>query len=145
MSRTDTYAVEKDYYLRCMQEAIINAGISADQIDLVVPHGIGTSITDLHEARAITKLLGGSNNYLASSFKPYFGHNLGSCALLETALLLLALTNDFVPKSLNCEPVDPQIKINLALSATSKKIKTGLKVSCGFAGYNGAAVFSRLN
>ncbi len=141
--RVSLPTVEKDYYLQCIQEALANANVAARDIDIISPHGIGTSITDLHEARTISSAFSGPNGYIVSAFKPYFGHNLGSCALLETSLLLLAMASDYVPRTLNCEPVDPQIKINLAVKAISKNLKTALKLSCGFAGYNGAAIFRK--
>jgi len=61
-------------------EAFSVAGVKASDIDVVIPHGIGTGITDLHEARSVVAAFEGFNDYSVSAFKGYFGHNLGSCA-----------------------------------------------------------------
>ncbi len=137
--------VTTDYYKRCIETAIINSGVNKDKIDLIVPHGIGTSITDLHEARTIlTSFASVSEPPLVTAFKPYFGHNLGGCALLETVLLLLAMNHDYVPRTLNCEPLDPKIKLNLAVKSVSKPLQTAMKMACGFAGYNGVGIFRKV-
>lgn len=138
--------VTRNYYQQCIDDAINNAGIKKTDINVVVPHGIGTTITDLHEARAISNaFVNVEEPPLVTAFKPYFGHNLGGCALLESALLLLALENNYVPKTLNCEPIDPKIKINIATKGISKKLFIGMKMACGFAGYNGVSIFRKLN
>ncbi len=137
--------VTQDYYKRCIETAINDSGVSKDKIDLIVPHGIGTSITDLHEARTIsTSFANLSEPPLVTAFKPYFGHNLGGCALLETVLLLLAMKHDYVPRTLNCEPVDPKINLNLAVRSVSKPLRTVMKMSCGFAGYNGVSILRKI-
>ena len=138
--------VTDDYYAESAASALETSQVSVNEIDLVVPHGIGTAITDLHEARTISKVFKSAkdNHPLVTAFKPYFGHNLGGCALLETALLLLAMAHDYVPRTLNCEPVDPRIALNLARKSVKKKLNTTMKMSCGFAGFNGVGIFRKL-
>ncbi len=135
--------VEKDYYVKSIQEALQRSNQKAHGIDWIVPHGIGTRITDLHEARAIAKVFAGLETFETTAFKGYVGHNLGSCALLETAILLMCMKENHIPKSLNSEPLDPEIKIRITTKTVSKKIRTCLKLSCGFAGYNGAIILQR--
>ena len=135
-------SVERDFYSECISSALTRSKISPNDIDLINPHGIGTSITDLYEARAIDRVCAKS---LVSAFKPYFGHNLGSCALLELCLLLLSLKQNYVPRTLNCEPIDEKIKINIAVKALKKELKTVMKLSSGFAGYNAAMIFRKIS
>ncbi len=137
-------SVDKNYYSDCMAAALKESKTSAQDIDVVNAHGVGTGITDLHEARSISRIFGeGAGSCLVNAFKPFFGHNLGSSALLESALLLLSMKNNYVPASLNCEPIDPQVKINLSVKSVEKDVKKVMKLSCGFAGYNGAVVFKK--
>ncbi|MBI4257223.1 hypothetical protein HY626_04170 [Candidatus Uhrbacteria bacterium] len=136
----------KNFYKRCVEAAVENSGVDKADIDLIVPHGIGTPITDLYEARTIFSTFADmAAPPLVTAFKPYFGHNLGGCALLETVLLLLALNQDYVPRTLNCEPIDPKIKINIATRAYSKKLSIVMKMACGFAGYNGVGIFRKVS
>ena len=65
--------------------------IDKDQVDLVVPHGVGMKITDNYEANAFNSIFKKKNKPIYSAFKPYVGHNLGGSSLLETVITLLAL------------------------------------------------------
>jgi len=80
---------------------------------------------------------------LISALKPYIGHNLGSTALLETAILLMALENNVVPPTLNCDNVDLKLDIEPVRELTKVDLKTVMKTACGFAGYNAAGIFKR--
>ncbi|MFH1233321.1 MAG: hypothetical protein V1649_01560, partial [Patescibacteria group bacterium] len=74
----------------------------------------------------------------------YVGHNLGGSALLESAILILALKNNIIPETLNCEKPDPRFNITLVQKQAKKKLKTVMKTCCAFAGFNAAAVFQKV-
>ncbi|MFC1576389.1 beta-ketoacyl synthase N-terminal-like domain-containing protein [Candidatus Omnitrophota bacterium] len=135
--------ITNDYYEKILNEAIDLAGIDTSLVDLVVPHGVGTKITDRYEANAISKVFSKNKTKpLISAFKPYIGHTLGSTALLETAIMLMALKNKKIPPTLNCENVDSSLSINVLQEMTNNSnAKHAIKTACGFAGYNGACVF----
>lgn len=138
--------VSSNLYADTISQALKFCGVSPKGIDLINPHGIGESVTDLHEARSISWALKNKSEPFITAFKPYVGHNLGSSALLELCILMMCLDNQYIPPILNCEQVDPRIRLNLVREGISKKITTALKLSCGFAGYNGAIVLrSALN
>ncbi|MGH7198677.1 MAG: beta-ketoacyl synthase N-terminal-like domain-containing protein [Candidatus Omnitrophota bacterium] len=134
--------VASGLYAQTIAEALKDAGVRPEEVDLINPHGIGTGITDLHEANSISKVLGRSKTPV-TAFKPYVGHNLGSSALLELCILLLSMKEGFIPPTLNCGEMDGQINLNLVRSGVEKTISTAMKLSCAFAGYNAAAVFRR--
>jgi len=81
---------------------------------------------------------------LITALKPYLGHNLGSCCLLEITILMMALRNNFIPPTLNVEEVDPKLNINLTVTPREGQFKTIMKTACGFAGYNGAGIFTKV-
>lgn len=128
-----------DCYIKVIKEALRNSEIQPKEIDLINPHGVGIRITDLYEAKAISEIFGKKTPVTA--FKPYVGHNLGGSALIETIILLLAMQNSFIPPTLNCPDFDEKYGINLVLKPAKQKLNTVIKLSCGFAGYNAAAVF----
>jgi 3-oxoacyl-[acyl-carrier-protein] synthase II len=132
------------HYQRALTDALRNAGITSEEIDLLCPHGVGTKPGDLYEARVITDIFGQyPKRPLITAFKPYVGHNLGGCALMETILLLLSLCHNIVPPTLNCDEPDAKLKIELVREWTHTEIRTAVKMSNGFAGYNGVAVFRK--
>lgn len=133
-----------DSYKKAIKEALGAGNISTEEIDLINPHGVGIRITDQYEAETMTDVFDRAKRPLVSAFKPYVGHNLGGSALIETIILLLALQKNLIPATLNCEDFDEEYGINLVRKHTKANLKTTMKLSCGFSGYNGAAVFRKL-
>lgn len=133
-------------YQNAIKKAFEQSGTSKDNIDLLVPHGVGSHVTDYYESKAITDIFG--RNPLRpniTAFKPYIGHTLGASALIETAIMLLCIKNDTIIPTLNCKK--PKLEYGIAPLSGLKKIKinTALKICSAFAGYNAAAIFSRIN
>jgi len=127
-----------------METAIRNSNINKGDIDLIIPHGVGTQVTDAYEAKAITGVFGKNpKKPLISAFKPYIGHNLGSTALLEMAIMLMAVEYQKIPPVLNSETIDPKLNIEPIKKMTSVKPEVVMKTACGFAGYNAAVTFRK--
>lgn len=135
--------IANDFYKEMILNAIDNAGLKTQDVDLLIPHGVGTNITDRYEAMAITEVFGKkAKKPIISAFKPYTGHTLGSTALLETAIMLMGLRNGKIPPTLNCDKLDDTLGIDILRNAVNAAgIKVAMKIACGFAGYDGACVF----
>lgn len=132
-------------YQRAISKAFEQSGIRKEDIDLVCPHGVGSGPIDYYESKAITDTFGKFPKKPAiTAFKPYVGHNLGSSALLESAVLLLSLKNDIIPLTLNCEKIDPRFNIDLVKEEKKAKLSTVMKICCAFAGFNAAAIFRKI-
>ena len=129
-------------YQKMIKECLANCSLEAGQVDLINPHGVGIRITDAYEAKAISEVFKESKPPV-TAFKPFVGHNLGGSAILETTILLLALENGIIPPTLNCEDFDQNYNINLIRKQKKQPLETVMKLSCGFAGYNAAAIFRK--
>ncbi|MDP3142701.1 MAG: beta-ketoacyl synthase N-terminal-like domain-containing protein [Candidatus Omnitrophota bacterium] len=137
--------VSLNFYKDAIIQSLIQSRLKCEEVDLVNAHGVATSIIDQYEARAIREVFGNSKKRpFVNAFKPYIGHNLGGCALLELAILLIALEKDFIPPVLNCEVVNPKLKINVVRESISKRIDTVMKICCGFGGFDGAVIFRKI-
>ncbi len=144
--KVTTPQIGSDSYQKAILRALKQSSISKDEIELLVPHGVGSQAIDYYEARAITDVFGlNSPKPLITTFKPYIGHNLGASALLEAAILLLSLKNEVVLPTLNCQNLDPKFNISLVKEKLKTSVNTAMKICCAFAGYNAAVVFKRLN
>jgi 3-oxoacyl-(acyl-carrier-protein) synthase len=55
------------------------------------------------------------------------------------------MEKNLVPPTLNCEEIDPRYNMEVVRELTNYSLNTTMKLSCGFAGYNGAAVYRRIN
>ena len=133
-------------YQNAIKKAFERSGVKKDEIDLLCPHGVGSKPIDYYEANAITDTFGKNpTKPYITTFKPYVGHNLGSSALLETTMLLLALKNGIVPPTLNTQNIDPRNNISLVQKKTEAKLRTAMKITGAFAGFNAAAIFRKVN
>lgn len=133
--------VSNNRYESMVRDVLNRSGIKPADVDLIVPHAVGTNITDKYEAKALTQVFGDKTKVTA--LKPYIGHTLGSTALLETAIILMSLKNGLIPPTLNCEKFNRDLGINLVREMEdANEIKIAMRTACGFAGFNGACVFS---
>lgn len=127
-----------------MQRALAEAGLEPEQIDLAVPHGVGSSASDRYEAAMLHQVFGSDGRWPAvTAFKPYFGHNLGGSALLETAMLVKAIAAGTVPPTPGHLQAYPRHPVSMVGEWFEQPIAHALKLTCGFAGYYGAAVLGR--
>src|SRR3989338_3138351 len=134
-----TPKIGSDYYAKAIMEAINNSGISKDEIDLVCAHGAATPSSDYYEAKTIQSIFN-KQRVPVTALKPYVGHNLGGSNLMEIAILLLALQNNYIPPILNTKVVDGRIPLNLVLSETKENVKVVLTLCCAFAGFDAATI-----
>lgn len=131
-------------YQNTIKKCFDHSGINKDDVDLLVPHGVGSKPIDYYEAKAITDTFGASpKKPFITTFKPYVGHNLGNSALIETLLLLLSLKNGIIPPAFHTESTDPRYNISLVKEKTAAKINTAVKITSAFAGFNAAVAFQK--
>ncbi len=135
--------VNEEFYVEAIRDSIANSRINASEIDLVVPHGVGTRIYDNYEARSLNQVFSKfKKNFLATALKPYFGHVLGGSTILETAVLLLMLQHQVVLPTLNVSMGNSTgIKSKICLKRVDNmKLKYVLKSCTAFAGFNSSIV-----
>lgn len=131
-----------------LQSALAVAGLNWNDIDLVIPHGAGTVLSDRYEAECLEKALAApdmasanSSSLHAAAFKPAFGHLLAASGLIETTAGLLCLNSGFVPPAIGGAASSRRFPARFAEVKESKKIRHMLKMSTGFTGHDAAALF----
>lgn len=126
--------------LRAMQSALNNAQLTPSEIDYINAHGTATFHNDLMESCAISELF--HTETPVSSTKSFTGHLLGASGAVEAIISVLALQHQFLPKNLNLEEKDPELRpIQLVAPNQSKKIRYVLSNSFGFGGVNASLIF----
>ena len=116
-------------------------------IDLVIPHGAGTALSDRYEAECVERSMrrpGVESSVPCSAhaavFKPNFGHLLGASGLIETAAGLLCLKHQCVPPCAG-GAADRRFPFPFVSDALPKPLRSLLKVSTGFTGHDAASLF----
>ncbi|EMB9227911.1 beta-ketoacyl-ACP synthase [Vibrio harveyi] len=127
----------------CMEMALQNAGISADQIDYVSAHGTATDRGDIAESNATANALG---KVPISSLKSYFGHTLGACGAIEAWLSLEMMHGGWFNPTLNLENLDPQCGNLDYISGQGRELNVEYLMSNNFAfgGINTSLIFKKI-
>jgi len=131
---------------RCMNSALRNARLNADQVDYINAHGTSTPLGDLAETTAVKRSLGAhAKNVAVSSTKSMTGHLLGAAGGVEAVFSALAVHHQVAPPTTNIFNQDPQCDLDyVPNTARQMKINVALSNSFGFGGTNGTLVFSRV-
>jgi len=131
---------------RCMDAALRNARLNADQVDYINAHGTSTPLGDLAETTAVKRSLGAHAKKVAvSSTKSMTGHLLGAAGGVEAVFSALAVFHQVAPPTTNMFNQDPQCDLDyVPNTARQMKIGVALSNSFGFGGTNGTLVFTRV-
>jgi 3-oxoacyl-[acyl-carrier-protein] synthase II len=128
---------------RCMNNALRDAGLNADQIQYVNAHGTSTPLGDKNETEAIKAALGDhAKKVVVNSTKSMTGHLLGGAGGLESVFTVLALHHQKSPPTINIFNQDPECDLDYcANAARDLKISYAVKNNFGFGGTNGTLIF----
>ncbi len=132
--------------VRCMANAMRNAGIDRSQIDYVNAHGTSTPLGDIAETTALKNCFGEHAKKLAiSSTKSMTGHLLGAAGGIEAVFTALALRDQVAPPTINLVKPDPQCDLDFVPNnARPMKMDVAISNSFGFGGTNGSLVFRKV-
>jgi 3-oxoacyl-[acyl-carrier-protein] synthase II len=129
----------RESMVACMQQALSEADVKADEIDYINAHATATVQGDQEEAEAIRDIFGAS--VPVSSLKGYIGHTLGASGAIELAATLKMMEKGVIYPTLNLETVSPDCAgIEHVMQQKKKKITTVLKNGFAFGGINAALV-----
>ncbi len=135
-----------DGAMRCMRNALHNAGVNLSDVHYINAHGTSTPLGDLAETNAFKTLFGDHVKRIAiSSTKSMTGHLLGAAGGVEAVYTALAIHNQIAPPTANLNTPDPRCDLDYVPgSARDMKINVAISNSFGFGGTNGTLVFRRL-
>ncbi|MFS8035453.1 beta-ketoacyl-[acyl-carrier-protein] synthase family protein [Xanthobacter sp. AM11] len=103
---------------RAIAAALADAGICGAQVDYVNAHGTGTVLNDKTETAALRAVLGARLDAIpVSSTKSMTGHCLGASGGLGVVASVLALTEGFVPPTMNFRAADPECALDCVPNA----------------------------
>ncbi len=133
---------------RCIKDALKDAGISPDEIDVINGH-LTATFSDPYEVKNWSEALGrGPDNFpYINSTKSMIGHCLGAAGAIETAAAILELYKGFVHPSVNCEDLHPGIEpFARRIPKTCldyPELETVAKASFGFGDVNSCIILQK--
>jgi 3-oxoacyl-[acyl-carrier-protein] synthase II len=136
---------EGDGAYSCMNNALISAGISPEQIDYVNVHGTSTPLGDKAEVLALKRAFKDhSKDLLISSTKSMTGHLLGAAGGLESIFCAMAIHTGQLPPTINVDNQDEACDINcIPNKSINKKIDYALNNCFGFGGTNSSLIIKK--
>ena len=115
--------------------------IKASQIDYLSAHGTATNYNDEMEAIAFNRA--GLSNVPVNSYKGYYGHTLGTSALIESILTKHSLLNNELFSSLNYTSSGVSVEFNVIENHKFSDLDLALKTASGFGGCNLAMLLKK--
>lgn len=144
MTAPNPIAVQK-----CIRNAILNAGISANDIDAINGHLTATSKDSL-EIKNWSEALGRSGKEFPyiNSLKSMVGHCLSGAGSIESVASVLQLYEGFIFPNINCDDLNPEItalidESRIPRQLIEKELNIISKASFGFGDVNGCVIFKK--
>ena len=134
-----------EYQAKCMQLALNDAGMNADEVDYVNAHGTSTHMNDQGETEAVKTVFGeNAKNVSVSSIKSMTGHLLGAAGGVECIATALAVQNDMLPPTINYETPDEGLDLDYVPNkAKAKTVRAAISNSFGFGGHNACLLIKK--
>lgn len=126
-----------------MKGAMNEAQITKKDIAFLSPHGTATLYNDEMESKAIA--LAELTHCPLNSMKPYFGHSLGACGVIETIVSVWQLEYNRVYPTLGYKTLGVSVPLLVSSEKQSIKGNYALKMASGFGGCNAALVLSTVD
>jgi 3-oxoacyl-[acyl-carrier-protein] synthase II len=127
---------------RAMQNALREARIAPNELELVDAHGSSSPLNDVTETTALKRALGeAAYRVPVTGTKGQHGHALGATGAWEAALSLLAIHEKRVPRTVNLQNLDPACDLDYVREERPLAPRVVLSNSTGFGGINAALVF----
>jgi 3-oxoacyl-[acyl-carrier-protein] synthase II len=129
----------------CMRRALVDADLSADEVDAVNAHATATYSGDLAEAAALRKLFGDRwRSVPVSGAKGAIGHAMAAAGVLEAIVAAQTCATGIVPPTVNLQHVDEGCELDHVIGEPRDvNARSVLSVSFGMGGQNAAIVLKR--
>ena len=129
---------------RAMENAMKDAGITAEDIDYVNAHGTSTHHNDLFETRAIRLAFGEhAKNLKINSTKSIVGHLLGAAGAVEFVTCIKELEEGYLHRTVGYAVPDEELDLDYLKEPVRRDFRYALSNSLGFGGHNASLVLAK--
>jgi 3-oxoacyl-[acyl-carrier-protein] synthase II len=130
-----------------MQEALVDARVTKDDVSYINAHATSTTVGDISECKAIEKVFQNSLDKIRiSASKSMTGHLLGAAGAIESIVCVKAIEQGIIPPTINLVEVDPAINPQFdftANEARTMEVQVAMNNTFGFGGHTSTTVFKK--
>jgi 3-oxoacyl-[acyl-carrier-protein] synthase II len=129
-----------------MNEALREAGISANEIDYINMHATSTPQGDTSELFAARTVFGTNSKVSISATKSMTGHLLGAAGAIEAIACVKALQTGLIPPTINTETIEPEYIDNFHFplgKAVKKEMTYAMSNTFGFGGHIASVIMKK--
>ena len=131
-------------YGKAISKALADAKLSTDDVDLLIPHGLGIKDHDRAELTGLSNVFGPRLSQIPlAPIKAQIG-NLAAGSGVDAATAVLAMHHGVVPPAVNTKQIIDQRKLNVAAESRHSKINVAVSSVYSLGGQNAALVFRQL-
>lgn len=131
-----------------MKLALQDANMNEEDVDYINVHGTSTPLGDKAEVLAIQQVFGdAAYNMNISSTKSMTGHLLGGAGAIEAIAGIVALTDGFVPPTINHFEDDPELdsRLNFTFNSPQERdLRSFVSNTFGFGGHNTSLIMKKI-
>lgn len=132
-----------DGAIQALERAILDAGVTAQDVDYINAHGTSTKMNDLSETNAIKAVFKDRAKTIpVSSTKSQTGHLIAAAGALEAVFSVLSIQQSKIPPTANLTAPDPECDLDYVTEGPREKsVGVVLSNSFGFGGSNSCLLF----
>jgi len=128
-----------------IDKAMADADISPEEIDLIIPHGMGIAADDLAEARGIEGALGKAvKDAVVFPTKSMLSCTGAASGALDVVAAVCAMSDEMIPAAKNCEKKADGCNLNIATESQRKKVRYALCCGYTYGGQTAAIVLKNV-
>jgi 3-oxoacyl-[acyl-carrier-protein] synthase II len=146
----DTYKVTEPSptghsYGKAVENAIKDAKLTAKDVDVVIPHGLGIPSHDRAELKGLRNALGDNLERVAMApIKAQIG-NLAAGSGVDAAAALLSVSTGKVPGAINTNELIDGVKLNIKREVRELPVNVAVSSVYSLGGQNAALVFRKVS
>lgn len=127
-----------------IKNAISQACLLPEDIDMIFTHGTGTILNDIAEGTALNHIFKNSKKTLITGLKPMIGHTSGASGLMSIIAGYMCLKHHRTIPLINMDQAIDEVKdLHFVQKSTSEKL-TKIQINAfGFGGLNAVAIIGK--
>lgn len=128
---------------KCLNQALKDAGLKADDIDYINAHATSTPAGDMVEINALKQVIPDPSKVVMNATKSMIGHCLGAAAGIEAVVIAKAIQERKIHPTVNLDNPEPGLEFQTPTEALELDVDVAVSNSFGFGGHNASIILSK--